>query len=61
MFGLFNYESSETVYLRHFYHESFMGDRVHEEVREAKVKKVIKAMGDKWLLAKPINRLTEEK
>jgi hypothetical protein len=59
MFGIFDFSNSDTIYLRNFYHEAFMGDRVQEEVREAKVKKVIKAMGDKWVLAKPVKRLVE--
>lgn len=59
MFGIFDFSSSDTIYLRNFYHEAFMGDRLQEEVREAKVKKVIKAMGDRWVLAKPVKRLVE--
>ena len=59
MFGLFDFSDGETIYLRHFYKTPFTGDTIQEELREIKVKKVIKAMGDKWLLAKPVKKLIE--
>lgn len=55
---LFNNNDSDTVYLRHFYGSSFTGDTIQEETRELKVAKVIKQMGNKWLLATPITRAT---
>lgn len=61
MFGLFNYGSSETIYLRNFYHEAFTGDPYQEDIRSKKVAKVIEQMGDRYVLAKPVKRLTEEK
>lgn len=59
MFRLFSYDSGDTVYLRNFYNTPFTGDRLQEEVREAKVKKAIKQMGTKYLLAVPVRRITE--
>lgn len=60
MFGIFDFSSSDTVYLRNFYHQAFTGDRLQEEVREAKVKRVIKSMGDKWVLATPVKKLSSQ-
>jgi len=59
MFRIFSYDSGDTVYLKHFYNTPFTGDRLQEEVREMKVKKAIKQMGDKYLLAKSVQRITE--
>lgn len=48
-----------TIRLDCFYHEAFVGDRLLEEIREAKVAEVIKSMGDKYLLAVPVQKLTK--
>ena len=61
MFGLINYSGDETIYLRNFYHEAFTGDPYQEDIRSKKVAEVIEQMGDRYLLAKPVKRLTEEK
>lgn len=61
MFGLFDFSNSDTVYLRNFYASPFTGDPKQEQIRTAKVAEVIESMGDKYVLAKPVKRLTEEK
>ena len=60
MLKLFEYGSDETIYMKHFFGSSFTGDPYQEDLRNKKVADVIKAMGDKYVLAKPIKRLTEE-
>lgn len=60
MFGLFDYGNDETVFIKHFYNSPFRGDPMQEELRDRKVAKVIKSMGDKYVLAKPIKRLTTQ-
>ena len=49
--------TSDTIFLKHFYESPFRGDPMTEEIREAKVAKVIRKMGDKYVLAKPIKRI----
>ena len=56
---IFDYHSIETIYLKHFYNTPFTGDPMLEEIRAKKVAKAIKQMGDKYLLAKPVQRITE--
>jgi hypothetical protein len=48
-----------TVYMKHFYDSPFTGDIMQEEIRDKKVAKVIKSMGDKYLLAVPVQKLTK--
>lgn len=55
---LFVYPSDMDV-MKHFYNTPFTGDLVQEDIRNKKVAKVIKQMGDKYLLAKPVQRITE--
>lgn len=49
---------TDTIYLKYFYNSPFTGDHELEAIRSAKVMKVIKKMGDKYVLAKPIKRKT---
>lgn len=48
-----------TVIMKHFYWSPFTGDPMLEELREAKVRKVIKNMGNKYLLAVPVQKLNQ--
>lgn len=55
---LFVYPSDMDV-MKHFYNTPFTGDPYQEDVRSKKVEDVIKQMGDKYLLAKPVQRISE--
>ena len=55
---LFVYPSDMDV-MKHFYNTPFTGEPILEEIRAKKVAKLIKQMGDKYLLAKPVQRITE--
>lgn len=57
---LFDYGNTETTYMKHFYGSPFTGDPYQEDLRNKKVADVIKAMGDKYVLAKPVRRLSTQ-
>ncbi len=48
---------ADTVYLKHFYHSSFTGDAIKEQLRKKKVAAVIKQMGDRYVLANPVQKI----
>lgn len=51
--------ATDTIYLKHFYHNSFVGDEMAEEIRKKKVAALIKQMGDKYLLATRIQKIID--
>lgn len=57
---IFFEHTASTVVMKHFYNSPFTGDIMGEELRAKRVAKVIKLMGDKYLLAKPVQRLTTQ-
>ncbi len=50
---------SDTIFIKHFYGVDIRPDEALVSARERKVAELIKEMGDKYLLATPVKRITQ--
>lgn len=57
MFKFLHDIADEPLYINNFYHPAFNGRQEQQLQRQKKVAKVIKEMGNKYLLATPIQRI----